>query len=122
MKKGTTGTIIVLVLAILVSGCATIIPGGTPPPPTTTGWPTIIPAPGEGIHKIRHVIIIMQENRAFDEYFGTYPGADGIPMMNSVPTVCIPTRIRTSNASAPTTTRGISILADPTASTNLKRI
>jgi phospholipase C len=90
MKKGTTGTIIVLVLAILVSGCATIIPGGTPPPPTTTGWPTIIPAPGEGIHKIRHVIIIMQENRAFDEYFGTYPGADGIPMMNSVPTVCIP--------------------------------
>jgi phospholipase C len=32
-----------------------------------------------GIHKIRHVIIIMQENRSFDSYFGTYPGADGIP-------------------------------------------
>jgi phospholipase C len=32
-----------------------------------------------GIHKIRHVVIIMQENRSFDEYFGTYPGADGIP-------------------------------------------
>jgi phospholipase C len=30
-----------------------------------------------GIHKIRHVIIIMQENRSFDSYFGTYPGADG---------------------------------------------
>jgi phospholipase C len=25
------------------------------------------------------VVIIMQENRSFDEYFGTYPGADGIP-------------------------------------------
>ena len=27
-----------------------------------------------GIHKIRHVVIIMQENRSFDSYFGTYPG------------------------------------------------
>jgi phospholipase C len=43
-----------------------------------------------GIHKIQHVIIIMQENRSFDSYFGTYPGADGIPMANEVPTVCVP--------------------------------
>jgi phospholipase C len=43
-----------------------------------------------GIHKIKHVIIIMQENRSFDSYFGTYPGADGIPMKNGVPTVCVP--------------------------------
>ena len=31
----------------------------------------------------------MQENRSFDSYFGTYPGADGIPMQNGVPTVCV---------------------------------
>jgi phospholipase C len=37
------------------------------------------------IHKIRHVVIIMQENRSFDSYFGTFPGADGIP-----PGVCVP--------------------------------
>ena len=37
---------------------------------------------------IKHVIIIFQENRSFDSYFGTYPGADGIPMRNGVPTVC----------------------------------
>jgi phospholipase C len=37
-----------------------------------------------GIHKIRHVVIIMQENRSFDSYFGTYPGADGFP-----PGVCV---------------------------------
>jgi phospholipase C len=35
--------------------------------------------PITGIHKIRHVIMIVQENRSFDSYFGTYPGADGIP-------------------------------------------
>ena len=32
-----------------------------------------------GIQKIKHVVIIQQENRSFDQYFGTYPGADGIP-------------------------------------------
>jgi phospholipase C len=45
-----------------------------------------------GIHKIRHVVIIMQENRSFDSYFGTYPGADGIPGLagNSGSLPCIP--------------------------------
>jgi phospholipase C len=43
-----------------------------------------------GIHKIRHVVVIMQENRSFDSYFGTYPRADGIPMRNGVPKVCLP--------------------------------
>ena len=32
-----------------------------------------------GLEKIDHFVFIMQENRAFDNYFGTYPGADGIP-------------------------------------------
>ncbi len=32
----------------------------------------------------------MQENRSFDHFFGTFPGADGIPMRNGVPTVCAP--------------------------------
>ncbi len=51
-------------------------------------------APGQtqsgDIHKIKHVVVIMQENRSFDSYFGTFPGADGIPMQDGLPTVCIP--------------------------------
>ncbi len=43
-----------------------------------------------GIHKIQHVIVVMQENRSFDSYFGTFPGADGIPMSGGRPTVCVP--------------------------------
>ena len=39
----------------------------------------------QDIHKIKHVVVIMQENRSFDSYFGTYPGADGIPRG-----VCVP--------------------------------
>ena len=47
-------------------------------------------SPSSGIHRIRHVIIIMQENRSFDNYFGTFPEADGIPMRAGAPQVCIP--------------------------------
>ena len=49
------------------------------------------PSPGaqavpiDGIHNIQHVVTIMQENRSFDNYFGTYPGANGIPAG-----VCLP--------------------------------
>ena len=43
-----------------------------------------------GIHKIRHVVLIMQENRSFDSYFGTYPGADGLPRRDGHFTVCAP--------------------------------
>jgi phospholipase C len=43
------------------------------------------PAVPTGIHKIKHVVVIMQENRSFDSYFGTFPGADGIPAG-----VCLP--------------------------------
>jgi phospholipase C len=46
--------------------------------------------PGLVREKIKHVVVIMQENRSFDHYFGTYPGADGIPMQNGTPTVCVP--------------------------------
>jgi len=33
----------------------------------------------QGLSKIQHFVFIMQENRSFDSYFGTYPGAEGIP-------------------------------------------
>ena len=59
----------------------------------STGVPTSIPVEwgnATGLGKIRHIIIIMQENRSFDTYFGTYPGADGLPRKNGKFTVCVP--------------------------------
>jgi phospholipase C len=80
-----------IALAGLLSACS----AATPRSPATA-----VPSPASaspqaestqaGIHKIQHVIIIMQENRSFDSYFGTYPGADGIPMRDGVPSVCVP--------------------------------
>ncbi|GCE28298.1 acid phosphatase [Dictyobacter alpinus] len=56
--------------------------------PSASSTPTSTTATSD-IHKIKHVIVVMQENRSFDSYFGTYPGADGIPMKNGAPSVCI---------------------------------
>lgn len=35
--------------------------------------------------KIQHIIFIIQENHSFDNYFGTYPGANGFPQGVSIP-------------------------------------
>lgn len=34
---------------------------------------------------IKHLIVVMQQNHTFDNYFGTYPGANGVP-----PDTCMP--------------------------------
>jgi len=47
-------------------------------------------APPAGIHKIKHVVILTMENRSFDSYFGTYPGADGLPRRDGRFTACSP--------------------------------
>jgi phospholipase C len=36
------------------------------------------------------VIVIVQENRSFDSYFGTYPGADGLPRRHGRFLACLP--------------------------------
>src|SRR3979490_51289 len=47
------------------------------------------------VSKIKHIIIIMQENRSFDHYFGTYPGADGFPRTASGAfAVCVPDPVK----------------------------
>jgi phospholipase C len=74
-----------VLLPALLAACSSPAPGQHSPKPSATAAVNLT-----GIHKIKHVIVIMQENRSFDEYFGTYPGADGIPMKHGVPTVCVP--------------------------------
>jgi phospholipase C len=75
-----------LVLAACGGGSSSSGKAGSTSDPSKGGGTT---ASGVGIHKIKHVIIIMQENRSFDSYFGTFPGADGIPMKGGKPAVCL---------------------------------
>jgi phospholipase C len=78
-----------LLAAGLLAACTTSAkPSGSPTERASAGPDGTYVVPS-GIHKIKHVIIVMQENRSFDSYFGTYPGADGIPMSQGTPTVCV---------------------------------
>ena len=82
-------TLAVLSLTVTsLAGC-TGQPGRTSQPSQTSQASHTAEA-ASGIGKIRHVVIIMQENRSFDSFFGTYPGADGIPASNGQFTVCAP--------------------------------
>jgi len=38
---------------------------------------TASPRTGFGLSQVEHVVYLMQENRSFDHYFGTYPGVRG---------------------------------------------
>ena len=40
---------------------------------------------GLAASKIKHVVVIMQENHTFDNYFGTFPGADNLSQAPPVP-------------------------------------
>ena len=80
----------VAIAGILLAGVLAACTASKPGVERVAGGPKGTYVVNSGIHKIKHVIIIMQENRSFDSYFGTYPGVDGIPMQNGVPTVCIP--------------------------------
>jgi phospholipase C len=71
--------IAVLVAAVLLSAGA---PAAAAPPDPATSTP------------IKHVVMLMQDNHSFDNYFGTYPGADGIPSG-----ACQPVRLGGAGAS-----------------------
>jgi phospholipase C len=67
-----TGSLVPFAFVILLIGSA--------------GFPYLGAYPSaEGEPKIQHIIFIVQENHSFDNYFGTYPGANGFPVGISVP-------------------------------------
>ncbi len=80
-------------VALAMTGYSDAVPGAHFP---AIAWPTRAPIltkaqnaalVGAARKKIKHVVFILQENRSFDSYFGTYPGADGLIGAS----VCLPT-------------------------------
>jgi phospholipase C len=100
MKRGTKapsrGTAVAIVssslavLALTLGACTSSPSQPTASHERVTGGPSGRYVVAAGIHKIKHIIVIEQENRSFDSYFGTYPGAEGFPMQSGQPTVCVP--------------------------------
>lgn len=50
-----------------------------------------------GLSAIKNVVVVFQENHAFDNYFGTYPGADGTVGKN----LCLPRTPGSTSCVAP---------------------
>jgi phospholipase C len=91
------GTLVALVLAAMLaaacspasgeSGSTTSSPAG--PAPSSSPGPELTKLEQAQLH-LKHLVFIVQENRSFDHYFGTFPGANGFPMRNGRPSVCVP--------------------------------
>jgi phospholipase C len=73
MRISTLGRYICLLLCstALLNDCG----GGSAMPPNSSGLPPLPPAK-KGKY-FTHIIIMVQENRTFDNLFATFPGADG---------------------------------------------
>ena len=94
MVKAPRALVTMIVLAVLVTGlflmactqqASTASLSPTAPSPTSSSpSATSTTIAASGLNKIGHFVFIMQENRSFDSYFGTYPGADGLPKEISI--------------------------------------
>jgi phospholipase C len=71
-------------LAVVLSTLAVAASVVAPPAPAVAARD----APAEQLKTatpIKHFVVLMQANHSFDNYFGTYPGADGIPEGTCMP-------------------------------------
>jgi phospholipase C len=95
-SRTRTASLIALVALVpaatlAISGFAFARGDGEPEPKAPVIEPTPeAPTEPEGIFKLDHLIFIVQENRSFDHYFGTYPGADGFRFEDGEPADCVP--------------------------------
>ncbi len=63
-----------IVMGGLVAGALTACGGGSTPPAAAPFGP---PPPAKQGKYFKHIVILIQENRTFDNLFATFPGADG---------------------------------------------
>jgi phospholipase C len=75
---------LVVIAALVLGTSGTVWPAPSMSSAPTAADKAVEAQPPAGLKKINHIIWIMQENRSFDNYFGTFPGADGIP-----PSTCL---------------------------------
>jgi phospholipase C len=89
------GVLLIAVFAAVAAACTTS-GARTPSAAPTGGGAAVLPVPGDidpaaGIDNLDHLVFVVQENRSFDHYFGTFPGADGIPTnVDGSFDVCVP--------------------------------
>jgi phospholipase C len=87
-------TVVIALIAGARGGAAAPPPGSRPHKTPTAPKATPLPGPADSAATatgdrtaaaIKHIVVIVQEGHTFDNYFGTYPGADGVPVTTSQP-------------------------------------
>jgi phospholipase C len=102
--RSVRGLVACTSIAVIAVACTRT----TSSPATDTSPASSTSASASGIDKLQHLIFIVQENRSFDQYFGTYPGADGIPTKpDGSFSVCVPDRFQGGACVPPYVTRSI---------------
>jgi phospholipase C len=94
-ERNRRRTTVLAAAALLLAACGSVTGtkstgSSTSTTSTSTTSTSAITGATADIHAIKHVVVIMQENRSFDSYFGTFPGADGLPTRNGKFTTCVP--------------------------------
>ncbi len=78
-KRGTTSRVLLAVTLLAGAGVGAGAPGATAPTSSSDHARIAEQDTPPGLETLEHLIFIVQENRSFDHYFGTFPGARGIP-------------------------------------------
>ena len=88
-RRTHRSALVVSALAVLVACSSAAMGVSSSPPPTSAGTAST-PVP-TGLDKLQHLVFLVQENRSFDQYFGTFPGAKGFPRnAKGQITACVP--------------------------------
>ncbi len=75
-RRGVVTLFLAVVLMTATAVAVAVVTRPPPPPPLS-----IVDA----ATPIQHLVILLKENHGFDNYFGTFPGADGLPANVSLP-------------------------------------
>ena len=92
-------------IAVVAAACTQAVTASQPAAPA---------AAAPGLTSLKHLIFIVQENRSFDHYFGTYPGADGIPTNpDGSFSVCVPDTYQHGKCVTPYVSRSVEFDGGP---------
>jgi len=77
MTTVRVAALLLAVTSIAIAGCGGALTSSFPPTQSIEGSSLRLGSSGTAPSPIQHVVIIVQENRTFNDFFATYPGGDG---------------------------------------------
>lgn len=83
-RTGTARVVLVALVTVCSAALSTASVSAAPAGPTASTAPPP-PVDRTAASHIKHLVVIVQEGHTFDSYFGTFPGARGIPSNVSLP-------------------------------------